>query len=133
MSAGRRTSAPGLILRRRRAEKQCVRRPLDRHPLFTEIQIGRLVGWPLLAVTVASGVGCGLLAIMTDGPQLLGHAPEALLIPAVIPLCFEILRGRSLPAGLVGGLFAATLALLVVGLYGLWQVACFIITFMGEC
>ena len=107
--------------------------PLDRHPLLREISVGRQFGWPLVAVTLAAGLGCGSLAIATEGPILLGRSPEALLIPGVIPVCFTIARGRSLLSGLLAGLFAATLAFLVVGAYAIWHLMCFVITFMGEC
>ena len=109
------------------------RSPLQSDPLIREIDVGRLVGWPLVAVTLASGVGCGLLALTVDEDSLLAHSPEWLLIPAVIPVCYSVARGRSLLLGRIGGLFSAAAAFLVVGLYVVWHVACFIITFMGEC
>lgn len=109
-----------------------MRRDGDSHPLLTEIRLGRLVGWPLLAVTAASGLGCGLIAIAVADVGLVS-SPAWLAIPACIPVCYSLVRGRSLLMGTLGGLFAAVLAFMTLGLYGLWQVACFIITFMGEC
>ena len=110
-----------------------MRRGSGNHPLMTEQRIFRLVGGPLLAVTVLSGLGCGLLAIAVWDAALYARSEAWLMVPGSIPLCFSLLRGRSLLTGLVAGLFAAMIAFRTVGLYGLWQIACFIITFMGDC
>ncbi len=109
------------------------RPPLDSHPWLREIQIGRLVGWPLLTVTLVSGTACGLVGLALSEPAPLVRSEELLLIPAAIPVAFALASGRSLLLGAIGGLFSAAIAFLVVAAYGLWQVACFIITFMGEC
>ena len=104
---------------------------MRRPPL--EIQIGRLIGWPLLAVTVGSGAGCGLLVIALGDPVRFGGSSLWLLIPGVIPVCFALLSGRSVLMGTLGSFFSALIAVLIVGLYGLWKIACFVITFMGDC
>ena len=104
----------------------------DHHPLFREIRLWRVAGGPLVVVTLLTGLVCGVLAIVTD-PRTVAGSQAWLLIPVSIPFAFCLASGRSLLAGALGGLFAAFTAYMTVGLYLLWKVACFMITFMGEC
>lgn len=109
-----------------------VNRAAGTHPLNRELRIARLAGWPLLAVTVLSGIVCGLAGIAVWGSS----APPSgrwLAVPAVIPPVYSLVRGRSLLAGAIGGFFAALITFLTLGLYAVWRIACFIITFAGEC
>ena len=103
----------------------------DQHPLLRDLRPWQFAGG-VLVVGVLAGIACGLLAIAVD-PAALTGSQAWLLIPASIPVAYCLARGRSLLAGALGGFFAALTAFVTTGLYLIWQVACFVITFMGEC
>ncbi len=91
-------------------------------------------GWLLLSVSVLGGVASGILALvyLADQPDF-DMSLRWLLVPAAIPVATAVAVRRNVLYGIVGGVISAGLAFLTVGAWLILMVACFVITFMGEC
>lgn len=109
-----------------------VKQAAGTHPLMRELSVVRLVGWPLLVVTVLSGVACGLVVVALSEPSAT-TSERWVLVAGGFPVVYSLLARRSLLLGILGGVFASTIAFLTVALFAIWQVVCFVITFAGEC
>lgn len=87
----------------------------------------------LLSVALVSGLLCGIAAVLVFGSAIVAATPEWLLLPAGVPLLIAVVRGRGVTLGLLAGVLSASVAFVVVAVYALLDVACFILTFMGDC
>ena len=110
-----------------------VRQASGTHWLMRERSFREALGWVVVVLAPVAGIFCGIGALMLGGGDVLVGSPAWLAIPFAIPVAVSIAARRSVALGVLGGILSSVLAFLTVGAYAIAQIACFVITFMGEC
>jgi hypothetical protein len=109
-----------------------IRQAAGTHPLMRERQWRSVLGWGLLVTSVGVGFLFGVILI-AFGDGRITNFPEVLLVPFTIPVAASLVLRKNVFLGVAGGIFAALTSFLVAGLWMMLMLACFVITFMGEC